>query len=267
MTLGGELKLNFMVKTSDLAEGTYTAKIRHGDKTVEEVFTKYNATYSFVPYAVAAKQMTDIITVEVFDESGNAVSNVYETSVRTYGMNMLANSAMTGKVKTLIVDMLNYGAEAQKHFKYNDQDLANALLSEAQKALATKEVSCINSQVKGANFYGTNLSLEDKIVLNLHFKNIKEGYTAEVSFTDYRGNVKTFEKALRAYAGSTKRVAVDELVLADAGSLVTVTVYTENGAVHGTVTDSIESYVARTGDNALNTAIMKFATSAKAYLK
>jgi len=47
---------------------------------------------------------------------------------------------------------------------------------------------------------------------------------------------------------------------------VTVTVYDADGNVHGTATDSVESYIARTGDNALNEAIMKFAYSAREYL-
>ena len=179
---------------------------------------------------------------------------------------MLANKSMTAKIKTLIVDMLNYGAEAQLHFGYNAEDLANKLLSEEQKALATETVACTNKQVKGANFYGTNLSLEDRILLNLHFRNVKEGYSAKIIFTDFRGRTQTVEKELVPYSGSIYRIAVDEIVLADAFTTVTATVYDANGNVHGTVTDSVESYVFRMGESALNEAIMKFAFSAKEYL-
>ena len=44
------------------------------------------------------------------------------------------------------------------------------------------------------------------------------------------------------------------------------TIYDGDGNVVGSGTDSVESYIARTGDSALNEAIMKFASSAKAYL-
>ena len=73
-------------------------------------------------------------------------------------------------------------------------------------------------------------------------------------------------KELVPYTGSVYKIVVDDIVLADAFSTVTAAVYDANGNVHGTMTDSIESYVARAPETALNTAIMKFATSAKDYL-
>ncbi|MBQ9967935.1 MAG: Ig-like domain-containing protein, partial [Oscillospiraceae bacterium] len=62
MTLGNELKLNFMVDTADLKDG-YTALITHKGETVEASFNKYNSTYSFVSQSVAAKEMADAIEV------------------------------------------------------------------------------------------------------------------------------------------------------------------------------------------------------------
>jgi len=266
MTLGNELKLNVLVKATDMKEG-YTAKITHNGTTVEQTFTKYNSNYYAVSLTVAAKQMADAVIVEVFDENGKAVSNVYETSVRGYAMNILGSSAMTAKVKTLVVDMLNYGAEAQLYFSYNAEDLANAKLSEEQKAMASEAVSCTNKQVKGKNFYGSNLALEDRVLLNLFFKNMKSGYTAKIIFTDFRGQTKTIEKELIPYSGSLYKIEVNDIVLADAFTNVTATIYDANGNVVGSATDSVESYIARTGNSALNTAIVKFASSAKAYLR
>ena len=266
MTLGNELKLNVLVKTSDLCDGTYTAKITRGDTVTEAVFTKYNSTYHYVTVSMTAKQMADVISVVVYDENGNEVSNVYETSIRAYAMRVLTSTTATAEMKTLAVDMLNYGAEAQLHFGYNTDDLANSLLTEEQKALATDAVSCSNKQVKGANFYGANLRLEDRIVFNLFFKNCKADMYAKVTYTDYAGRVHTIEKTLVQHSGSTYKVVVDDVVLADAFSMVTVTVYNADGTVHGTATDSVESYCARAGESALNDAIMKFAYSAKAYL-
>ena len=59
---------------------------------------------------------------------------------------------------------------------------------------------------------------------------------------------------------------VDDVVLADAFTTVTATIVDGDGNVVGSATDSVESYIARTGDSSLNEAIMKFANSAKAYL-
>ena len=89
--------------------------------------------------------------------------------------------------------------------------------------------------------------------------------TAKITYTDHKGVAKTAEAGLEAHSGSTMKVVVDEIVLADAFSPVTVTVYNADGTVHGTATDSVESYVARSGDDALYSSIMKFASSARAY--
>ena len=268
MTLGNELKLNVLVKTSDLGSGTYTAKITHNGEVTEAEFSKYNSTYSYVTYTVAAAQMADEITVEVFDENGEAVSNVYTTSVRTYAMNILGRSTTDAKTKTLLVDMLNYGAAAQENFKYNTSDLANALLTDSQKALATGSVTCRDGRVKGENYYGSSLSLEEKILLNVYFRNVREGMYAEISFTAFDGTKQTVEVPFGEFknlTGSTYAVVVDDIVLAESFNLVTVTVYNADGTVHGTVTDSVESYIARSAASDLSEAIMKFAASAKAY--
>ncbi|MBQ9968786.1 MAG: hypothetical protein IJO88_08720, partial [Oscillospiraceae bacterium] len=243
MTLGNELVQNFMVNTSDLKDG-YKAQITHNGETVEAAFTKHNSTYSLVSYRVAAKQMADAIEVVVVDENGNAVSEVYTSSVRDYAMKALAAATSTAKVKTMVVDMLNYGAAAQTYFGYNEKDLANKLLTAAQKGLATDDVACTDKRVKGENYYGSNLSLEDSIILNLYFQNCKAGMTAKVTYKDYKGRSVSAEAELVKHSGSTYMVAVDEIVLADAFSPVTVTVM--NGEkVHGTATDSVESYGAR----------------------
>ena len=57
-------------------------------------------------------------------------------------------------------------------------------------------------------------------------------------------------------------VELSAIVLADARALVTCTVYNESDEVLASVTDSVESYVARSSDDALFTCIMKFADSA-----
>ena len=252
-----------MVKTSDLKDG-YKALITHNGETVEATFGKFDSSYSLVNWSVAAKQMADAIEVVVVDENGNAVSEVYTSSVRDYAMKALAAATSTAKVKTMVVDMLNYGAAAQKYFGYNTSDLATDRLTNVQMGWATDDVTCTDGRVKGANYYGSNLSLEDSIILNLYFQNCKAGMTAKVTYKDYKGRSVSAEAELVKHSGSTYMVAVDEIVLADAFSPVTVTVM--NGEkVHGTATDSVESYVARSEGTELYLSIIKFATSAKNY--
>ena len=67
------------------------------------------------------------------------------------------------------------------------------------------------------------------------------------------------------YNGNIYKIPVDDIALAESFELVTVTVYNADGTVHGTATDSVESYIARSAASDLNEAIMKFAASAKVY--
>ena len=128
-------------------------------------------------------------------------------------------------------------------------------------------MECANNQVKGKNFYGSNVSLEDRIILNLFFTGMTEDMYAEITYTSYDGmNVSVTAEKISQYTASIYKIAVDQMVLADAFSPITVTVYNADGSVHGSATDSVESYVARIGKTAINEAIMKFAYSAKAYL-
>ncbi|MBQ9968385.1 MAG: hypothetical protein IJO88_06655, partial [Oscillospiraceae bacterium] len=189
-------------------------------------------------------------------------------------------SSTTEYVRVMMIDMLNYGAAAQEHFKYNTSDLANNALTEEQQALATAKVTCTNNQVKDTTVYGANLSLEDSILLNTFFKGLKgkdiASMYAMVSFTDFQGITREvrmegseFEKY--GSSGDIYKIVVDDVVLADAKTLVTVTLYNADGTVFGVNSDSVESYVARAESNNADTYglyanIMKFAASAYNYI-
>ena len=99
---------------------------------------------------------------------------------------------------------------------------------------------------------------------------------AMVNFTDFQGIVKEvrmegteFEKY--GSSGDIYKIVVDDVVLADAKQMVTVTLYNADGTVFGVGSDSVESYVARAEKNGADTYglyanIMKFATSAYNYI-
>ena len=173
MTLGNELVLNFMVDVNDIdASKSYTAVVTHAGETAELPIEKYNADYYCVRYGVAAKEMADRVEVYIVDETGDAVSQVYSRSVKDYADAMLAEGAEgNARMAKLAVDMLNYGAEAQKYFHYNENVYANADLTEEQQAMGGTDKDSTNALVAGQNFMGANLSLEEQILLNLgHFK-------------------------------------------------------------------------------------------------
>ncbi len=120
--------------------------------------------YYFSFNNISGKEMSDDITVVVYNAAGEAISNPYTDSIRTYIMRAL-DTQTNAKVLTLMVDMLNYGATAQSYFGYGTGDLANALLSDEQKALGTQTMAPVeDGRVKGDHYLGTRLELKSSTI-------------------------------------------------------------------------------------------------------
>ncbi|MBP3634262.1 MAG: hypothetical protein J6J43_06790 [Oscillospiraceae bacterium] len=284
MNLGNELQVNFIVNNP--AEGDYVAYIHQdtddeGGLTIEIPEAEWEAfgtTRQKIAVRVRAMEMTDALTLTIVDADGYDIIDAYTTSVREYAAKALVAASSTDEMKTLVVDMVNYGAAAQTNFSYKAEDLANNQLTDAQKALATGDITCANNQIKGTNNLGANLALDDCILLNVFFsgfktRDVSKTY-AKVTFTNWKDEAKEVIIPGSEFSmyGTVDRykVTIDDIVLADAYCLVSVEVYDEGAETpfaYGS--DSVESYANRGSATAaapLYNAIMKFATSAKAYL-
>jgi hypothetical protein len=276
MTLGGELAMNFFVDPVNLNGTDYYAVINF--------YTANGTVTSTIPYAqwktygrylyvtltgMAAKNMADKVDVAIYNGDGTQASQLWTDSVRSYVVRVLEKQ--TAEAKTMLVDMLNYGAAAQVMFNYNTEDLANNSLTEAQKAYGSTSATGTDERVKGTGYYGSNLKLEDQILLILYFNNINPDMYAIVSFTDHYGKAhETRIEGSKFYAlnSTTYGVMVDELVVADGNQLVTVTVYDANGNEVASGVDSINSYAARQlGKDPLYEMVMKFTNSAYAFFR
>ena len=279
MILGNSLTMNFAFEQAHREDwtGCYAEIVKsYADgETVEKTvafedwsttFTRAGGSYYVSFNDIAAKEMTDAVYVTIYDAEGNAISNVYEDSVESYALRVLDKAESTDTLKTMIVDMLNYGAAAQEYFDYNTADLANGELTEAQQALATQTTAYEDGRVKGANYMGTRLILESNISMEFAFRNLNAEMTAEISYTDHYGDEITLETQPEA-AGSSWIVTLEELVVADGRQAVTVKVY-DGETVVAEVTDSMESYVARmNGTSSLFQQLMKFSDSAYNYFR
>lgn len=286
MNLGNELQVNFIVNNLP-EDGEYVAYIHQATDEADGVtyeipmsqWEAFGALRTKISVRVRAMEMTDTLTLTIKDADGYDRIDAYSTSVREYAGKALVAASSTELMKILVVDMVNYGAAAQTNFKYKTNDLANAQLTEEQAALASSDVACANNQIRGTNNIGSNLALDDCILLNVYFQGLKgkdmSTITAKVSFTNWKneyieGSIPGTEFELYGATGDRYKVVVDDIVLADAKCLVTVELYedgTEAPIAYGS--DSVESYANRGSSTAaapLYKAIMKFAASAKAYL-
>ena len=217
------------------------------------------------------------------------MSLVLPYSVRQYAMNMLEKTD-DAALKTLLVDMLNYGAEAQKYFGVNVSDLVNAGLSEEQLAYATEAEPELENHksltpYEGAAvwFEGCSLSLERSVTLNYYLDLSTCGLpagalTLELSWLDADGAVQTSridgsDFTARQLGGRTVYVAVmDELNAAQMRTIVSATVLrkADQARISDTMLYSIESYAQSKLKNdpalaAVILAMMKYGDAAEAY--
>ncbi|MBR1383780.1 MAG: hypothetical protein IJ555_08225, partial [Ruminococcus sp.] len=155
------------------------------DVTVAQATTKTisGKTYYIFQCNVAAKEMTDTITAQMF--SGNKSGQVYEYTVKDYADYLFANAyeddRMTVKNQDyvdaipLVKAMLNYGSYSQTYFSHNTDALANASLDDADKALGEITIThcdAVSSNLpEGVIFAGASLSLKSETTLSLYFKN------------------------------------------------------------------------------------------------
>lgn len=217
---------------------------------------------------LAAKEMADRFYVTIYNADNEPISETRNDSVRAYVERAFSGQSSEGK--TLLVDMLNYGAVAQQYFGYNTDDLANNGLTASQKSYGTQTVATLkNNQVKGTNYFATRFILKSSIQVQVAFNGLTDDMYAIYTYTTPEGYTAQFRVEGKDFvtSGSIRGVELSKLVYADARSLVTVQVYKANGTLYATAKDSIESCAFRStnGDDVF-IALMKFADSAKAYL-
>ena len=220
--------------------------------------------------------MADAVYVVIYkDETVDVVvSEVWEDSVRAYAERALkkeeGKSAPDADKLALYVDLLNYGAEAQKYFEYNVDDLANKNLTADQLAYGQDEVTMTNDSIKGTGYAGMDLVLKSEIILDFYFENIPDTHDdmyAIATYTNHYGDGKEIkvegEAFLQDPSDGCWYAPVKGLVVADCMQDVTIQIYNADGTVIGSAVDSVESYIARISNaSPLYVAIMKFAVSA-----
>ncbi|MBQ8833655.1 MAG: type I pullulanase [Oscillospiraceae bacterium] len=290
------LKMFFYLNLSDLIEGEqYYAVVTRDSANDEEDSTEtisidkweeYETDQIRIPYTgLPARAMTDALTVTTYAEDGTKVSEVREDSIQAYAMRMLKKEEakdageQSENLKTVLVDMLNYGAEAQNYFGYNESDLANAKLSDTQKDYASKTAGFPeNSEVTGAseNYKGTTISLKNELMMTLYFENLTDIGYAEITYTTHGGS-EISEKLTydgsetdAFYEPNETMIGVDIMGIAAADGMQSITckVYNKEGKEIATATDSIANYLSRMQDqDDVYAAVMKFVSSAYAYFE
>ena len=306
ISLGNNLTIYYLVPVSYL-EGYENVRL-HAEKnkyngdgssfTVEEYeITDYTIDrkngvdrYKFAFSNIAAKEIGDDVVVKVLaDKAGVTYSSQEDLySVKIYAMNQVTKSTTAANLKTLLVDLLNYGAAAQTYFKYRTNSMANADLTAEQQALGTQTLGQLSSceateTTPGAtaHFSSKSVVLDSEIVLK-YYMTFDEGQSldyvrVEFSYVTAVGTPTTvsFDASEFEYEAAKDRYAIRLRTIAvkDAGQPVTAKIYDGSTLISDVFTYSIETYAYKqlekqdlgAGARAIITAMMIFCKSAESY--
>ena len=252
---------NFIEITDDLE------KIQIGDVTYYVVKSE----------GFAAKQMTEIVNVRLYDADKAPLGDTLESSIKKYADSVLKDANTSDNLKKVVTDMVKYGAAAQKHFdeETDENELADSILKDktltAYKKYEEYESCRGVAGASGYLFTASGVRFNDSITMVFQFENIyPEG--AEITFKINGQEVEgTFELTKVGVEGNVYAVEFVDLTIADAEAVITCTITKNNDVL--TIKDSVASYVARrlatveansTAAN-LYTAFMNFANSAVEY--
>ena len=235
--------------------------------------------YYVVEFAgVTSKEMMDQLQVTVYGPDGNPVSETKHDSIHDYAERMFATSNDV-TLKALLVDILNYGAEAQTYFGYATANLANKDLTDELKALATGARAYSGEMhsktfAEGYSFTAANrLLLDNNIRLQAAFDlralTLSENAKIRLSYVSSTGTSYVTEYAVADYdyKGDYIIISCDTLTPLDQNVKVSFEVI-DGATTILTLTDSVEAYVARMGTGSLEavcTALMQYCDSVKVY--
>lgn len=254
-----------------------------GKKTTVKAYAVEGDRYVFRFRNIAPNQMNDTIYATLY-ATYNGVEYVSETkeySVAEYCYSTLDKYAADdyAELRTLLVDLLNYGVQSQLYTNYNTNNLANANLTEAQLAWGTAEEPTLTNSLNTAyetvenpliTWKGASLNLNDSV--SMRFKFIAEdieGLSLKITGETGEWNITANNFVLEDGVYS---VRFSGLNAGQMSEKVYLTMYKDGVAVSNTVRYSIESYAYSKQDSTIEhlsglvKAMMKYGNSAYAFV-
>lgn len=308
LILDNSLTINFKITKANVSSFNnivVKANTKFGPQQVFESPTKDDgATYQYAIGLPPQYVKDDIELVAYSTYEGVEVwGPTYGRSVLTYVNAQFNNANVTGDnasnknkaFRTMLVNILNYATAAQKKINYDTANLANAGLTEAQKAWASPDIQSFNN-VKNydavtidnptARFAAGGLKLEDAVVPRMTFA-LKEG-AVDIKDITLEATVggKTFTytqadnpEAFQFYRRADGKLGTEnryyfyftDILANQMSETISFQIKVNGKAVSNVCTYSVESYVnqsyptANEIDKNLYMTMMKYGTSAVAY--
>lgn len=246
----------------------------------------YGDEYVFSYRNIAAKEMNSKVYASLYAEKDGItyISPVDEYSIAIYANNKLEKSSTKTELKTLLVDMLNYGATAQTYFNYNTGNLANSSLTLEQQELGTNadtlSIGSAAAETKisspKATFSGKNLLLGNNvaIVYYMTFDNSvnKNDVTLELTYQTVTGTIVTkcvpFKDFVKGEYTGEYRYDFSEIKAKDSCQPVTAVLYQNEEQISNALTYSVETYAYnKLNNNATNSNLREIINAMMVYCK
>ena len=286
VTVEEGVKLNFVITSQIPKNRGYEAHIKkQGEIKIRNMIVpsdewkKTDGAHYVISCPIYSTELTEPFSIEIENTDGYLYNRPYRTSVRELVMEKLNDETVSRAEKTMLVDLLNFGTAAEEYYEYPVQSPANSQLSEEQKAMATGDIVCADISSGDDRYMGSRVAFREQMQWWIAFrgfngKAVSKMY-AVAAYTDVFGEEKSvrvsgseFEQ-YKADSSDAYLVPLHTVMIADAVTPVTVTVYASDGSVHGSGTDSVESFVVRNKTKALMPvyeSLIKLAQSSKAWL-
>lgn len=148
LTIGSAVNMIFMVADEIMTE-TEDAVVKltkpiydeNGQVIEEKVveLTEYEVRGEYRRYKIEDIEVKEMGTkLKISVHVGDECYASYASSIEEYCYTMLAKDTASAELRTLLVDMLNYGAKAQLYYNYSAQHLVNENLTDEQRAWGTQ---------------------------------------------------------------------------------------------------------------------------------
>lgn len=286
LSLESSITMNFKVLKNSLSSfDDFYMTFECGGK--EEKVTNYKQDgnyYVFSYKGINPQLMNDKVTAALHAKNSNGEYTSPEKvmSVREYAYTMLDrySSDEHSKLRTLLVDLLNYGSATQKYVGYQTDNLANSDLTATQKSWASKDTKEFKN-IRNFNYKtisnptvqwnSCGLVLGNAIMFKVKFTaNNVENKTIEITLRNAKF---TYDKNdFKDNGDGTYYVYCNELFAHEVSDEVLLTVYENGVPCSNTMRFSVESYARLVRDNykgtpldEMITTMMLYGNSAKEY--
>ena len=288
LSLESSITMNFKVlKDSVSSFDDFYVTVKFGEK--EEKITEYKQSGNYFVFSykgINPQLMNDEITAVLHAKNGNKeyTSPQKVMSVKKYAYTMLDRYSAEehSKLRTLLVDLLNYGAMAQKYVGYKTDNLVNSDLTDTQKSWASKNTEDFKN-IRDFNFKtisnpsvqwnACGLVLNNSIMIRAKFS-AKDIENKTVEFV-FRNTKFIYDKNDFVNNGDgTYYVYCNELFAHELSNEIFITVCENGIPCSNTMRFSVESYASTVQQSSeykgtalddLTQAMMRYGKSAVAY--